>query len=205
MFRLRAAVAALLFLAACGAGDDAPEARQVDDPRRDCEWRDLADGVLTLDGDRPCAGMDLRQVSVGATDALRLELTVDDDRSDPPIAWGVEAVIRVPAERDGEPTRWFRLRCDEHRLEAGVVVGNGPFQAVDLDDSPGPGCRRERTKVLMAVAFELFEVEGATVAGREVVIDLATTARIPGRAYPRLIDRLDEPVRVEIPADAPEA
>lgn len=204
MSLFRAAAVALLVLAACDPSGDGPEARQVDDARADCERRDVSEGVLTLGRDRPCAGMDLRQASVGATDALRLELTVDDDRTDPPVIWGVVAVIRVPGGGDGQPDRWVRLRCDRDRLEAGVVVGNGPFQAIDLDDRTGPGCRRERTKVLVAVAFEFLDLGGDSAAGRQVAIDLATTARAPGRAYPRLIDRLDEVVTVEIPADSGE-
>lgn len=204
MFRVRAALAAaLLLLAACGDADDAPEARQADDGRRDCEWRDVDDGTLTVEEGRPCAGMDLRQVSVGAVDALHIEVTVDDDRSDPPVAWGVAAIVHVPApDPDGdEPPRWFRLRCRQEHLEAGVVVDNGPFQRIELQESPEPGCRRERAKILVTVAFDLLAVEGAPAAGRSVEVGVATTARIPGRAYPRLIDRLAEPVIVEIPSE----
>lgn len=200
MFRVGAvAGAAVLLLAACGDADAGPEARQVDDDLGDCEWRDLDGGALTVEEGRPCAGMDLRQVSIGARDALRLEVTVDGDRSDPPVAWGVAVIVHVPAVEDGEQPRWLRLRCEQEHLEAGVVVDNGPFQPIELEESPEPGCRRERTKVLVTVAFDLLAVEGAPAAGRSVEVDLATTARIPGRAYPRLIDRLAEPVIVEIP------
>lgn len=191
---------ALLLLAACADADGAPEARQVEDGRHDCEWRHLEDGTLRVDDGRACAGMDLRQVSVGASDALRLEVTVDSDETDPPVAWGVIAVVHVPP-RDGEPPRWFRLRCEQERLAAGVVVDHGPFQPIELEESREPGCRRERAKVLVDMAFDLFDVEGSPAAGRSVEVDVATTARIPGRAYPRLIDRLAEPVSVEIPSE----
>lgn len=200
MFRVRAvAGAALLLLAACGDADAGPEARQVDDDLSDCEWRDVDDGTLTVEEERPCAGMDLRQVSIGVRDALRLEVTVDDDASDPPVAWGVAAIVYVPAVDGRDQPRWFRLRCEEERLEVGVVVDNGPFQPIELEESPEPGCRRERAKIFVTVAFEVLDVEGAPAAGRSVEVDLVTTARIPGRAYPRLIDRLAEPVSVEIP------
>lgn len=202
---LVAAAAGLLLLAACDDADAGPEARQIDDGLHDCEWREVDDGTLTVEEGRACAGMDLRQLSIGTGDALRLEVTVDDDASDPPVAWGVAAIIHVPAVDGEDHLRWFRLRCEEERLEVGVVVDNGPFQPIELEESPEPGCRRERAKILVTVAFDLFDLAGAPAAGRSVEVDLATTARIPGRAYPRLIDRLDEPAIVEIPESPDEA